>query len=669
MAEFNVKLNKFDTTKPLNELYVLRMELIKMKKNIGSYVDEPQIIKRKVIEQRIKDIMNYVNNVEAINTQQLTQVQKDYLTGLKLIVEDTNNAGANASANARAILKEFIDIRDISKQLADMELDVKQNEADRALDKSKKNLEQIKTHYDIEGQEMANYIIARNELTEAIEHSYDVKKEKAESDFKFSIKAIDDENKKIREQIEIVNYNAEQQKKVAKDKEEIQRIEIDRINSVRRLNAQRLSEEQEDRLRVDLYKQYTDKIVQLEYDKTKQLAEVDKEREKIYWEHLKRMQQISEDFAKEQLRHEKANAETNLNELLKHDKNKVGKRIESAMFERQEIENNELKAEHERELREAKKIQDLDERLNAEFAINEKYINKSNELSRKHTTESAEYRKLEKQAIKDQVADYADYTHSILSAANNLAQQLLSMKIQEVEQQQRIQGDRIKEAEKLAERGNAQSLKIEKDRMESLNKEKAKFVKQQQALNSLMIISETAVAVAKAAAEGGAAAYVTIAAALIALAAGLAQARAMASQAGYYEGGYTGDGNRREVAGVTHKGEMVMNHKTTSKYRDVLEGVHEGRINLNEWRDKVNMFEALTNGKLFTLTAPLSVNNNPNVTNVIKLESLEKRIDTLTNVVRGNTVGFNIDENGFSRYVSNTYGRYDKLKKATRLVA
>ena len=210
-------------------------------------------------------------------------MQKDYLTGLKLIVEDTNNAGANASANARAILKEFIDIRDISKQLADMELDVKQNEADRALDKSKKNLEQIKTHYDIEGQEMANYIIARNELTEAIEHSYDVKKEKAESDFKFSIKAIDDENKKIREQIEIVNYNAEQQKKVAKDKEEIQRIEIDRINSVRRLNAQRLSEEQEDRLRVDLYKQYTDKIVQLEYDKTKQLAEVDKEREKIYW--------------------------------------------------------------------------------------------------------------------------------------------------------------------------------------------------------------------------------------------------------------------------------------------------------------------------------------------------------------------------------------------------
>ena len=49
-----------------------------------------------------------------------------------------------------------------------------------------------------------------------------------------------------------------------------------------------------------------------------------------------------------------------------------------------------------RELREAKKIKDLDERINAEFAINEKYINKSNELSRKHTTESAEYRKLEK---------------------------------------------------------------------------------------------------------------------------------------------------------------------------------------------------------------------------------------------------------------------------------
>ena len=86
---------------------------------------------------------------------------------------------------------------------------------------------------------------------------------------------------------------------------------------------------------------------------------------------------------------------------------------------------------------------DLDERLNAEFAINEKYSNKSNELSRKHTTESASI-VTGKQAIKNQVAHYADYTHTILSAANNLAQQLLSMKIQEVEQQQRIQGDRIK---------------------------------------------------------------------------------------------------------------------------------------------------------------------------------------------------------------------------------
>ena len=47
-----------------------------------------------------------------------------------------------------AVKIRVLDIRDISKQLADMELDVKQNEADRALDKSKKNLEQIKTHYE-----------------------------------------------------------------------------------------------------------------------------------------------------------------------------------------------------------------------------------------------------------------------------------------------------------------------------------------------------------------------------------------------------------------------------------------------------------------------------------------------------------------------------------------
>ena len=47
-------------------------------------------------------------------------------------------------------------------------------------------------------------------------------------------------SKKKREQIEIVNYNAEQQKKVAEDKEEIQRIEIDRINQRKAFKCQKI---------------------------------------------------------------------------------------------------------------------------------------------------------------------------------------------------------------------------------------------------------------------------------------------------------------------------------------------------------------------------------------------------------------------------------------------
>ena len=46
------------------------------------------------------------------------------------------------------------------------------------------------------------------------------------------------------------------------------------------------------------------------------------------------------------------------------------------------------------------------------------------------------------------------------------------------------------------------------------------------------------------------------------------------AQKGFYEGGYTGDGNPRSEAGVVHKREWVTDHETTAAHRPLLEGLH-----------------------------------------------------------------------------------------------
>lgn len=139
---------------------------------------------------------------------------------------------------------------------------------------------------------------------------------------------------------------------------------------------------------------------------------------------------------------------------------------------------------------------------------------------------------------------------------------------------------RVSAAEKIAEKGNANILEIEQKKLDALNKQRAEFVRQQQSLAAIEITANAAIAVAKAAAEGGAAAPFTIAATLVALAAGLITARAQAQAAlsGFAEGGYTGDGGKFQPAGVVHKGEFVINADKTRKFRPLLESIHSGRM-------------------------------------------------------------------------------------------
>ncbi len=160
----------------------------------------------------------------------------------------------------------------------------------------------------------------------------------------------------------------------------------------------------------------------------------------------------------------------------------------------------------------------------------------------------------------------------------NAINAVIAARIQETESAISGQQKRVDAAKEIAEKGNAELLQIEEERLRKLNEQKARFVRQQQALAAIELVANSSVAIAKAAAEGGAAAPFTIAATLIALAAGLVQARAQArAAASFAKGGYTGDGGKYDEAGVVHKGEFVITKEKTRQFRPLLEAIHAGR--------------------------------------------------------------------------------------------
>lgn len=167
----------------------------------------------------------------------------------------------------------------------------------------------------------------------------------------------------------------------------------------------------------------------------------------------------------------------------------------------------------------------------------------------------------------------------VIDATKQLTNAILDASIKQTEIQISAQEKRVEKAREIAEKGNAELLQAEEDRLTALNEKRAKFVRAQQALAAIELVANSAVAISKAAAEGGAAAPFTIAATLIALAAGLvaAKAQAKAAAGSFAEGGFTGEGGKYQPAGIVHKGEFVFTKEKTRKYRPLFESIHAGR--------------------------------------------------------------------------------------------
>ena len=297
-------------------------------------------------------------------------------------------------------------------------------------------------------------------------------------------------------------------------------------------------------------------------------------------------------------------------------------------------------------------------------AILTKYANKRKKLQAEIDDSVKKSTTTAREEMLKQIGYYAQLQQAIINAL----QKLIAMKIAETDSYISQQEKRVAATKEIADRGNAQVLELEQKRLDDLNKQKEKYVRQQQSLAAVEIVANTAIAVAKAAAEGGPAAGVTIAAALIALIAGLASARSIASQAAYYEGGYTGDGNPREQSTavgkrpyIYHKAEFVMDHKKTRQFRDIFEDIHGGKIDLKEWKQKVQMFDNLqafsTHGNLHAA---------PQITNVIQLKSLEGKLDTLNQSFQSLKLGLHVDEDGFTTFVSKRIERSKFVKSLAK---
>lgn len=276
---------------------------------------------------------------------------------------------------------------------------------------------------------------------------------------------------------------------------------------------------------------------------------------------------------------------------------------------------------------------------------------------------------LRKEQRKQEILEYTQYFEQIVGAATQAANQIIDAKIKEIDKQTELQQKRVEDAKDIASEGNAELLQEEQKRLDDLNKEKEKFVRQQQALATVELVANTAIAVSKAAAEGGVAAGVTIAAALLALVAGLASARSIAGQAAYYEGGlfegqgYTGNGNPRDESialgrkpYIYHKDEFIFNHQNTRKYKDIFQGVHEGRINLRDWQDKVRAFDSFNMNRSLSIQ-PAIIQNNADI------DELKTQLNELITVVRGQNTAIKIDSKGFTAHLKNVIAREDFIRK------
>ena len=277
------------------------------------------------------------------------------------------------------------------------------------------------------------------------------------------------------------------------------------------------------------------------------------------------------------------------NDLVLLKKEREGKLVEEGFTDRTsqlaEEERHQKAIEEIQEISEVKKLETaiffeearlaiIRKRFSEESLEYQKQFNLIEELNQKLTAAEKKENEKRKENTVDSIEEVAD---AFVGAFNKV----LDAETANVDASISAQERRVEAAADIAEKGNAEALEREEERLAKLHEKHEKYVKLQQALALAQAIANGIVAVTKAAAEGGGFfSAATIAAVLGAIAAGVVAATSI-TKSSFYEGGladwsketgYTGDGNPSTVSRVLgmkpydyEKQEYIMPHGVTKK--------------------------------------------------------------------------------------------------------
>lgn len=282
----------------------------------------------------------------------------------------------------------------------------------------------------------------------------------------------------------------------------------------------------------------------------------------------------------------------------------------------------------------------LDE-IKKEYDLKQQKAN--NQFDRDQRAINDKYDKDTKAALQARTEYIIGEYQMMFSAISQMSQEVTNAIVADIDKQINAQQNRVDRAKEIADQGNAELLQAEEQKLNKLNQQRAKYVRIQQGIIAAELIANAALAIAKTAGQTGAASPFTIPATIVALIAGLASVKArFAAQGGFEKGGYTGDGQRKEPAGIVHKGEFVFTQEKTRKYRSLFEDIHKGRD------------PYLANGLGEKIVV---INNN----------GMDDKLGRIEKAIKGQSrVALNIDERGIYGIVSSINYKNDRIRNKAR---
>lgn len=274
----------------------------------------------------------------------------------------------------------------------------------------------------------------------------------------------------------------------------------------------------------------------------------------------------------------------------------------------------------------------------------------------------------------DKIMKYVEAVQQLASTVAAFWNQVNQAEAASLDRSIALQNKRVENAREIAEKGNAEYLELEQQRLDELERKREDNARKQIAINNALTLSQATVAaitaIAKAVESGSPIAAIAAVSAVVgAIAAAFAFVNSIQPQTPtFFEGSevVTGAGSplgKDTVKARLHIGERVVTAKDNKDYWQTLTAIHNHMIPA----DALNSFVASYpehNIPVVDFSRLSGATNLGSDSHEVasKLDSLNGSIEQVVEAVRA--IGFNVkmDEDGFSASLS-SYARRAKIRK------